>query len=294
MKITQIIKTAIISMFLIFISCNQKKENDTEETVKTENTSSIEETKPKEKEITYDTNIPKTIIKAIAEASGGWNTLWNLKDVEYTYAYEQADGKKDISIERYIFDGEYSWGKYTTHQVNVLPEGNQPIIQNYAKGKASVSIDGKEITDEKIIGTADFLRQVNYYWFMMNFKIGDPGTAYEYLGQEVVDGKTYDKVTVSYDSQKTGKEANDAYILYVNPETKLIDQFYFSLPAWGINDIVLLMKVKYTEIDGIQVPTHRYAYIPNNKGEYAEEPSLSEISTDVKFNNGFKPDDLKI
>ncbi len=292
MKTTQIIKVAMLSLLLVFLSCNQKKEGDTSTKTTSEEVSKKEE--PEHKEITYDVKKPETIIKAISQASGGWNTLWNLKDVEYTYTYEQADGKKDVSIERYIFDGEYSWGKYTTHQVNVLPEGNQSIIQNYAKGKATVSMDGKEVTDEKILGTADFLRQVNYYWFMMNFKIGDPGTTYEYLGQETVDGKTYDKVTVTYDPIKTGKEANDAYILYVNPETKLIDQFYFSLPAWGINDTVLLMKVKYTEIDGIQVPTHRYAYIPNDKGEFPEEPSLSEISTDIKFNNGFKPEDFKI
>lgn len=292
MKTTQIIKAAMLSLLLVFLSCNQKKEVDTSTKTTSEEVSKKEE--PEHKEITYDVKKPETIIKAIAEASGGWNNLWNLKDVEYTYTYEQADGKKDVSLERYIFDGEYSWGKYTTHQVNVLPEGEQPIVQCFAGKKVSVSIDGKEVTDEKTLGTADFLRQVNYYWFMMNFKIGDPGTTYEHLGQETVDGKTYDKVTVSYDPQKTGKEANDAYILYVNTETKLIDQFYFSLPAWGINETILLMKVKYTEIDGIQVSTHRYAYIPNEKGEYPAEPSLSEISTNVKFNNGFKPEDFKI
>ncbi len=292
MKTTQIIKAGILSILLILLSCNQKKEGETSTETVVEEVATQE--KPEHKEITYDVNKPETIIKAIAEASGGWNHLWNLKDVEYTYTYEQADGKKDVSLERYIFDGEYSWGKYTTHQVNVLPEGEQPIIQCFSNKKVSVSMDGKETTDEKTLGTADFLRQVNYYWFMMNFKIGDPGTTYKYLGQETLDGKVYDKLTVTYDPQKTGKEANDAYILFINPETKLIDQFYFSLPAWGINETVLLMKVKYTEIDGIQVSTHRYAYIPNDKGEYPAEPSLSEISTNVKFNNGFKPEDFKI
>jgi len=292
MKTTQFIKFGTLSLLIVFLSCNQKKEKDTaEETAVTE---VVEKETPKKKEITYDVNKPETIINAIAEASGGWDTLWNLKDVEYSYTYEQADGKKDVSIERYIFDGEYSWGKYTVHQVNVLPENDELIIQNYANGKATVSMGGKKVTDEKTIGTADFLRQVNYYWFMMNFKIGDPGTTYEYQGQETVNEKIYDKVTVTYDPKKTGKEANDAYILYVNPETKLIDQFYFSLPAWGINDTVLLMKVKYTEIDGIQVPTHRYAYIPNDKGEFPEKPSLSEISTNVKFNNGFTLEDFSI
>ncbi|WP_299185886.1 DUF6503 family protein [uncultured Aquimarina sp.] len=292
MKTVQFIKLGILCISITLLSCNQKKEKNI--TTETSTTKVAEERQSEKKEITYDVTKPKTIINAIAEASGGWDNIWNLKDVEYTYTYQQADGKKDVSLERYIFDGEYSWGKYTTHQVNVLPEGEQTIVQNFSKGTASVSMDGKPMTDEKMIGTSDFLRQVNYYWFMMNFKIGDPGTIYEYKGQETINGKIYDKVSVAYDPQKTGKEANDAYILYVNQETKLIDQFYFSLPAWGINETVLLMKVTYTEIDGIQVSTHRYAYIPNEKGEYPKEPSLSEISTNLKFNNGFTPEDLKI
>ncbi|SEK70397.1 hypothetical protein SAMN04487910_0908 [Aquimarina amphilecti] len=291
MKTIQFIKFGILSLLLIFLSCDQKKEKDSSENTVAE---VAKKETPKKKEITYNVNAPETIIRAIAEASGGWNNLWNLKDVEYTYTYEQADGKKDVSIERYLFDGEYSWGKYSTHQVNVLPEGTKPIVQSFVKGKSSVSMDGKKMTDEKMIATTDFLRQVNYYWFMMNFKIGDPGTTYQYIGQDTVDEKVYDKVSIAYDPQKTGKEANDAYILYVNPETKLIDQFYFSLPAWGINDTVLLMKVKYTKIDGIQVSTHRHVYIPNEKGEYPEEPSLSEVSTDIKFNNGFTVEDFKI
>ena len=294
MKTTKFLKIGTLGLLLFGYACNQTaKEKVVEETPIIEETAPVEEEKPKE--ITYDVNQPETIIQAIGEASGGWNTVWDLKDVEYAYNYEYPDGKKDVSLERYIFDGEHSWGKYSLHEINVTPAGKEIIIQKFGDGKTSASIDGKEITDEKALGATTFLREVNYYWFLMNFKIGDPGTIYKYLGQEEVDGKKYDKVSVAYDAEKTGKEANDSYILYVNPETKLVDQFYFSLPAWKINDPVLLMKVEYTEIDGVQVSTTRYAYLPDGKtGEYPETPSITQKTTNVKFNNGFKAEDLKI
>lgn len=297
MKITNSLKIGVLSLLLFSYSCDQKAKEKNES-----ETSAIEETEAPEtpieevveKEITYNVDQPASIIKAVADASGGWNAVWDLNDVEYTYVYEQADGKKDISKERYIFKGEHSWASYNTHEVNVLPVGNQNIIQNFSAGKATCSMDGKEMSDEKTIGTTAFLRQVNYYWFLMNFKIGDPGTIHKYLGQEEVAGTAYDKVSVAYTAEQTGKEANDAYILYVNPETKLVDQFYFSLPAWGINDTVLLMKVKYSEVDGIQIPAVRYVYIPDDKGQYPETPSITETTSDVKFNNGFKTTDLTI
>ena len=294
MKTTKFLKIGALSLLLIGYSCNQKtKEKPISDTPVIEEEPVITQEEPVKKEITYNVDQPATIIKAIAEASGGWNNVWDLNDVEYDYTYEQG-GKKDISKERYIFKGEHSWGSYTTHQVNVLPPSEQVIVQNFVNGKATASIDGKETTDPKVVGTSSFLRQVNYFWLLMNFKLEDPETIYKYLGQEEVEGVVYEKVSISYNPEKTGKEANDVYIIYVNPTTKLVDQFYFSLPAFGINDTVILMKVKYTEIDGIQIPTTRHAFMPGKDGKYSETPSIIQRTENVKFNNGFKADDLKI
>ena len=294
MKTTKSLTIGTLSLLLFSYSCDQKpKEKIVSETPVVEETVVTEEEKTEEKEITYDVNQPKTIITAVAEASGGWNNVWDLNDIEYDYTYEQG-GKKDISKERYIFKGEHSWGSYTTHEVNVLPPSEKVVIQNFVNGKATASIDGKESTDAKVVGTSAFLRQVNYFWLLMNFKLEDPETIYKYIGQEEVGGVNYEKVSISYNPEKTGKEANDIYIVYVNPTTKLIDQFYFSLPAFGVNDPVILMKVKYTEIDGIQIPTTRHAFMPGKDGKYPETPSIIQLTENVKFNNGFKAEDLKI
>ena len=271
---------------VMLVSCNPPTEN-------TMSQAPIEE-EPAEAEITYDTSDPATVIQAIEAAAGGWDNLWELKDVEFTYTYHQlADDKKDVSTERYLFDTEHSWAKYDSHQINVFPETPGEVIQCYdGKQKAEVMLDSEKLTDEQAIGTAQFLRKANYFWFVMNFKLDNPGSSYKSLGQEIVKGTTYDKVKVSYDSEITGKAQNDTFVLFVNPETKLVDRFLFSLPLWEIMEPVLLMEVEYSEVNGLMLPTKRRAYMPDEEGNYSEEPMLVQTTTDIKFNNGFTAEDF--
>lgn len=244
--------------------------------------------------ISYTTDEPKSMIEAIEATAGGWNNLWKQKDVEFNYEYLQADGKVDKSVERYIFNTEQSWGKYTQHDINVMPETKGDVIQYYDGTNAYLSHNGKKIEDPALIGTSQFLRKANYFWFTMMYKLDNPGTIYEYKGAEELNGTSYDKVLVTYDPEITKKEQNDTYILYLNKETMLVDQFYFSLPAFGFNDPVLLMQVEYEEINGLMIPSKRDIFFPNEDGEYGDQPAIQEISTNIKFNNGFTDTDLSI
>ena len=129
----------------------------------------------------------------------------------------------------------------------------------------------------------------------MNFKLADPGTIHKYEGLEVVNGISYDKVSIAYESEVTGKPQNDAYIVYINPDTKLIDRFFFSLPAMGVNQPAILMEVDYADYNGLKLPTTRRAYMPDPKtGKLATSPSLVQTSTNLKFENGFTAEDLGI
>ena len=235
------------------------------------------------------------LIKSLEKAAGGWNALWDQKDVEFEYDYSYpAKGVKDFSVERYIFDGEHSWAKYTTHQVNIMPKEEGVVEMGLVNNVTTMTKDGEPVTDEKVVGTADFLRRANFFWFTMNFKLANPGTIHKYLGQEELAGITYEKVEVTYDSEETGKKNNDTYILYINPETSLVDQFYFSLPDFGVTSPVLKMKVTYSEINGLQIPARRDVWFPNDQGAYSEDANLVQKSLNIKFNNGFKPEDLKV
>jgi hypothetical protein len=271
-----------LSALLFFSACKKNTEQSSE-------TSEVEISQPEI--IVYDTNTPKTIIEAIAKACGEVDNLKALNDVQFDYYYERPDGKKDVSIERYIFDNEISWARYTTHQVNVFPEGEGDVIQFYDGTKCSLYNNGTVVEDSEALGFAQFLRQANFMWFNMMFKFGDPGTVYEYLGQETLNDKTYDKLKVTYDPEITGKEENDIYVLFVNPETNIVDQFTFSLPLLKVYEPVLLAKLTYTEIDGIKVISRREMFMPSEDGSEMLL-MLDQHTKNVKFNNGFTAEQL--
>lgn len=234
----------------------------------------------------------KSLLRALASVNGGWKKLASKKDVEFTYVYHDFSKGKDVSKERYIFNGEASWGEYEQHEVNILPKSKGLVRQFKKDGISTVTLEGKKVTTEEAIKSADFFRSVNYFWLTMMYKLEDPGTLHRYLGQETVKGIKYDKVSLTYDSKTVDKEVNDEYILYFNPETHLIDQFMFSLPAWGITKPVLRTELDYEVIDGIYLSTKRTIYAPNETGEYF---TLGEFtSKDVKFNNGFTVENLKL
>ncbi|MEM9722514.1 MAG: DUF6503 family protein [Bacteroidota bacterium] len=238
---------------------------------------------------------PTKLIEEMQAAVGSWDNLHALKDVSFTYDYHSPQANlRDVSTERYIFEGEHSWAEYTTHQINVMPQAEGVVIQALVDGLPSCSVNGKLVTDKEILGGTDFLRRANYFWFVMNFKLNDPGTIHAYVGEESLDGTAYHKVRVTYDSGKTGKPQNDGYLLYINKDTKLVDQFYFSLPAMGVNEIAIKMKVDYETFNGVKLPVKRYIYMPGKDGKLGTEPGLVQTSSNIKFNSGFTPADFKL
>ena len=234
----------------------------------------------------------KELINSMTEVNGGYQKIAAKKDVQFTYIYDNMDKGRDVSTERHIFNGEQSWGAYKEHKRNVLPNQEGLAVQSLVNGKPALTLDDKPITDQKALDGTVFLRKVNFYWFTMMYKLKDPGTNYKYLGTEKVDDISYDKVSLTYDADITKKEKNDEYILYFNPDTHLIDLFYFSLPDWGINDPILKMTLAYEIVDGIYLTTVRESYGPNEKGEYLLNGRYT--FEDIKFNNGFKAEDFKL
>lgn len=245
--------------------------------------------------ITYDTNKPVSLVQAVAHEMGGMDGLKALRDVQFDYIYHSlGDDKKDISIERYVFEGEKSWARYTTHEINVFPGVAGEAIQYFDGDSAYCSLNGEALSEPQAIVLADFLRQANYFWFTMPFKLADPGTTHAYQGQEERNGKVYDKVLVSYDPAVTGKEQNDTYILYIDPKTRLIDCFFFSLPFMGVNQPALFMEVDYKSQDGVTIPVKRRAYFPGPDGQPTATPGLEQTMENIRFKNQFTAADLSI
>lgn len=233
----------------------------------------------------------RMILDNMKKVVGSYDDFRKMKDVQFDYIYDNFDAGKDVSQEKFIIAGESTWAKYTVHQRNVLPGKEGMVEQSLINGKAQITLNGKFVTDEQAVGGTVFIREVNPFWFSMIYKLEDASTMYTYLGTEDVDGKSYDKVSLKYENSMTGKAADDEYILYFNQKTHLLDLFYFSLPAFGVNDPILKMVHNYEVIDGIYVPTVRRSYGPNPQtGEYALNGEYT--FKNVKFKNGFKESDF--
>jgi len=225
---------------------------------------------------------PKELIEQMTEVTGSYDDLKSLKDVEYTYMVKNVDtGKSDISIERYIFDGELSWGKFLQRDDNTFPELKGEIIQGYNGSESWMTVDGKPVSDDSALKYADFTRKTNFYWFAMMQKLLDPGIIYTYKGKEKVGGIEYDLVQLSYEPGIG--DVSDTYTLYINPETHLVDRFYFTVLYFRLTDPIL-MEVEYKQFDGVKLPVTRMfsATVPD-----MGTMNIEEIMTDLKFNNGF-------
>ena len=61
----------------------------------------------------------------------------------------------------------------------------------------------------------------------MPYKLRDPGVNLSYAGEETIDGKTYDKLALSFG--KVGLTPGDRYWVYINRDTGLMDRWAYIL-----------------------------------------------------------------
>lgn len=274
MKITAI--TTLLITFLM-LSCNS--------------TTTEEQVTPITEEILPDfKNRGHEFVYQMVQKVGNWNTLQNKKDVQYTYSYLTPDGKEDVSHEKYLFDGELSYGNYVKHE-RTFPELEGEIEQGYGGQNFWLKHQGETITDSTRLARVAFNRPTNFYWFTMFQKLLDPSVLYEFKGEQNINDQDYNLVEITFAT--TNEKPTDTYILYINKKTQLVDQFLFTVADFGKIETPFLMQMEYEDIDGILLPTKR-KYKPSTwEGTVTEEPWIYVNWTAVKFNNGISKSDFK-
>lgn len=248
------------------------------------NTSKEAETK-----VTFQNKGHELVYKMV-QTVGTYQQLQQYKDVSYTYTYTTPDGKSDVSNEKYIFDGELSYGEYVKHE-RTLPDLEGRIEQGYDGTNFWLKQDGKAVEDEAALKRVTFNRKTNFYWFTMMQKLLDPGLNYEYIKQDTIDEKVYDIVKISFESED-GKPT-DIYQVYINQETSIVDQFLFTVMDFGVAD-PLLMKMEYEKVGELLIPTKRKYTKADWDGNNLNENWIPVNWTDIKFNTGLTKEQFEL
>ena len=228
---------------------------------------------------------PKALIVRMVNKVGDVNKIKSLNDVEYKLiCVDKSTGREEISTEKYIFEGELSLGIYDKHEINIFPNKKGQVVQKYNGNESWVSVNGEEVKNINDLKTAKNVRKKNFYLFNMMPKLLDSGVNYRFAGMRQVDGVGYNVVEITFDDGIG--DTSDKFVLYINSETHLVDQFLFTMTAFDITE-PQLMKIEYQEISGVILPVKRRYTKSNWKGEIIDNNWTEEIMIDIKFNNGF-------
>ncbi len=230
------------------------------------------------------------LVYGMVQHVGTYQKLIELKDVSYRYTYQTPDGKKDISIEKYIFDGELSYGKYEQHD-RTFADLTGIIEQGYDGQIYWLKHEGQVVDDSLKLKRVAFNRPTNFYWFAMFQKLLDPGVEYNYLGDTTIDNKIYDKVDISFQSED--HKPTDIYRLFINQKTGLVDQFLFTVADFGVMETPLLMQCQYEKVDGLMIPNQRRYKKSTWDAEVTDDPWIMVTWSDISFNNNLTIEDFQ-
>ncbi|MFB9055694.1 hypothetical protein ACFFU9_02975 [Mariniflexile ostreae] len=230
------------------------------------------------------------LVYTMTEKVGNYKALINKKDVVYTYTYQLPDGKTDVITEKYIFNGELSYGAYTKHE-RTLPQLEGLIEQGFDGSEFWLKHNGKVLDDETLLKGVVFNRPTNFYWFTMMQKLLDKGLKYELIGEKKINDNNYDIVNVTFDLKD--KETTDTYQLYINKKTALVDQFLFTVADFDVIENPYLMVLEYENVDGLLLPTKRKYKKSTWKADVTDDPWIEVTWSDIKFNNNLTIEDFR-
>ena len=230
------------------------------------------------------------LVYNMTQKVGDYDDLLQRKDVVYTYRYQKADGKTDVATEKYLFEGQLSYGAYDQHE-RTIPKLKGFIEQAYDGENFWLKHNQEVVTDEDLINQVAFNRPTNFYWFTMMQKLTDPALKYEYLGDKRIANQEYDVVKISFDLPE--KKATDIYQVYINKRTGIIDQFLFTVADHNSTEIPNLMLLTYERVDGILIPAQRRYQKSDWDATISDKPWTKVYWSNIKFNNGLTQNDFK-
>jgi len=253
------------------------------------NCTSISKNQNESLEVEKDTPA-RTLIKKVCAQTGTYNDLKKLNNVEYTYTIHAVNSDvKNVSKERYIFDGELSWAQYLPQ--DQLPIKTDTTTQFFDGNKVTLYTNQEKTTKKSEVEFAGFVRRTNFYWFTMMQKLLDPGVNHKLLDSRMVNSTNYKIVEMTFDDGIG--VVQDKYLLYINPDSYLIDQFLFTVKDLDFApDDPLLMQVEYSTVNGLKIMSQRSVRQSTWDGKADGLIIYQQSNKNIKFNNDFDASDF--
>jgi hypothetical protein len=167
--------------------------------------------------IAQETKSADAVADRLMKALGGKEAWDNTRFIHFTFAGRRA----------------HWWDKWTgRHRVEGQTREGQKyvVLENINTKEGTAYLDGQKAEGDKAkeMLTGGYGAWINdTYWLLMPYKLRDPGVNLSYAGEETIDGKTYDKLALSFGN--VGLTPGDRYWAYINRETGLMDRWAFIL-----------------------------------------------------------------
>ena len=165
------------------------------------------------------------IADQVMKALGG-NERWDkLHGIRWTWEFTVNDTVKSLR--------KHSWDKMTGwHRISGKTRTGVDFVfihkLNTPEGMAwmnGVKIEGDSL--QKLMKRANSVWINDAYWFLMPYKLRDPGVTLKYAGQVRDGDNLYDKLGLSFDH--VGDTPGDRYWVYVNRANHRIDKWEMML-----------------------------------------------------------------
>ena len=170
---------------------------------------------------------PKAVAVAdrVMETLGGEEAWQAARYLRFDFAVER-EGK---TLVRRAHTWDRRRGRY---RVQATDEKGRPVVvlMNLHTKQGQAWVGGEPAAGEaleKLLASGYAWWVNDSYWLLMPYKMGDDGVVLTYAGLEAKEGRTWDKVLLTFEN--VGLTPKDKYWVFINRKTGLVDRWEFVL-----------------------------------------------------------------
>lgn len=179
------------------------------------------------------------------------------------------------------------WDKWTGDVRIDIPKEEATYLLNINTMEGKAEVKGEEITEpaelRKALEKAKSIWINDSYWLVMPFKLQDPGVTLTYEGEKATEtGAMSDVLGLTFEN--VGLTPQNKYLVYVDKETNLVNQWAFYRNATDEKPGFVLPWGEYKSYDGLMLSGDRgerdlteikvFKKLPKSVYNSFEKPSL--------------------